>query len=176
MTQLVGILSVCTLPPAVHQQPESIQLRQRAFRQLQVENHGLCYHAPQTDAVQVSRLHNLSHRRIADATCRIVDDTSECLLVIGVGYHTEVGYHIFDFLTLVEAQPAVNTIRYAVLAHLFLERTALCIGAIQDGEVAVFAAVLPLQPLDVVAHNHRLLTVTIGRLQRYKFAITFHTL
>ena len=119
----------------------------------------------------VGRLYDLAHRRVADATCRIVDDSPQRLLVVRVRHHAEVGYHVLDLLTLIEAQSAVYPIRYAVLTHLFLERSALCIRAIQDGEVAIFTAVLALQPFDVVTDYHRLLAVTVGRLQHQLLAL-----
>ena len=116
--------------------------------------------------MQVGGLHDFAHRGVADASSRIVDDASKRLLVVGICHHAEVGNNILDFLALVKRQTAIDAVWNTLLAHLFLEGTALCVGAIQDGEVRVLSALLTPNALDVVAHNHCFLLVTIGRLQR----------
>ena len=56
-------------------------------------------------------------------------------------------------------------------AHLLLEATALRVRAIQNGEIAPVAMVLPPQPFDVLRHDHRLLLVTVGWLQLQAFSV-----
>ena len=88
-----------------------------------------------------------------------------------VCHHAEVGYDVLDFLALIERQSTVNAIRNTILAHLFLEAAALCIGAIQNGEIRIFALFLPADTTDVVTHNHRFLLVAIGRFERESLAL-----
>ena len=113
----------------------------------------------------VGSLYNLAHRRISNTACGIVDDAPQGLLIVRIGHHTEVGYHVLDLLALVEAQTSIDTIGNTILAHLFLKRAALRVSAVENGKVAILTTILPLQPLDVVADYHRLLLVTIGRFQ-----------
>ena len=165
MPQHVGILLLDAGLPPFYQLTEDIQFSQRSLRQLQVENDRLLDHLPQTDIVQMSRFHNLSHRSVADASCRIVDDTSQSLFIVRIGHHTEVGDDILDFFALIEAQSAIDTVWDTVLAHLFLKATALGIGTIEDGKVGILSTLLPANATDVVAHNDGFLLVTVGRLQ-----------
>ena len=165
VSQCVGIFSRNATYPTLNQFTKVLYLRHRALAHLHGEQHRLLDHLPQTDAVGLCRLDNLTNSRISDASCRIVDDTLEGLLVVRIGYQTEVGYHVLDLLTLIEAQSAIDTVRDIVLEHLFLKRTALRVGAIQDGEVAPVGMLLPAQPLDVLTHDDGLLLVAVGRLQ-----------
>ena len=165
MTQRIGIVLPYPFHPSCHQLAEGLQLRQRTAVQLQVEDHGLLDDGPQADVVQVGRSSNLAHRRVADATRRVVYDAPQGLLVVGVGNDAEIGYHVLDLLALVERQAAVDAIRDAVLAHLLLERAALRVGTVQDGEVGVFRTLLTADAPDVVTHNHGLLLVAVGWLQ-----------
>ena len=110
----------------------------------------------------VRYLNNLIDRRISYTTSRIIDDTAQCLLIIGIRDYPKVGYHILDLLTLIEAQSSIDTIRDSVFPHLFLERTALGVRTIENGKVTEATLVLSLYPLDVIAYDNRLLLITIG--------------
>ena len=165
MSQRVGILCRYASYPALNQFSKRLYLRHRSLAHLHGEQDGLLDHLPQTDTIGLRCLYDLAHRRVADASGRIVDDTLEGLLVVGIGYQTEVGYHVLDLLALIEAQSAVDPVWDIVLQHLLLERTALRVGAIEDGEVAPVAMILPAQPLDVLTDDERLLLVAVGRLQ-----------
>ena len=116
-------------------------------------------------------LYDFAHRRVTDTSCRIVDDTAQGLLVIRIGYHTEIGYHILYLLTLIERQATVNSIRYAILAHLFLKATTLGIRTIENGKIRIVATFLPSDAFDVVTYYHRLLLVTISRFQHQPFTL-----
>ena len=165
MSQRVGILCGHATYPTLNQFTEVLYLRHRALAHLHGEQHGLLDHLPQTDAVGLGCLYDLAHRRVADASRRIVDDTLEGLLVVGIGNQTEVGNHVLDLLTLIEAQSAIDTVRDIVLEHLLLERPALRVGAIEDGKVTPVSVILPAQPFDVLTHDDGLLLVAVGRLQ-----------
>ena len=121
--------------------------------------------------MQVSRLNNLGNGRVANTTRRIVDDATQRLLVVRIGHNTEVSNDILDFLTLIETQTPIYSIRYAIFAHLFLKRTALRIGAIQNGKIAILSPLLPTDSLYVVADDDGLLFVAVGRLQGQSFAL-----
>ena len=114
---------------------------------------------------------NLLHGRVSDATSRIVDDALESLLVIRVGNETEIGYDVLDFLALVEAQAPINTIRNALFAKFFLKATALGVGTVKNGKVAIFATVLTLDAFDVLADYQSLFLVAIGRLVQQFLAL-----
>ena len=165
MAQLISIFLFDALLPAHYQLLKSLELALRAFCQLQVEDNGLRNHLPQADAMPIGCLYDLTHRRISNTASGIVDDAPQGLLIVRIGHHTEVGYHVLDLLALVEAQTSIDAIGNTVLAHLFLKRAALRVSAIENGKVAILTSVLALQPLDVVADDHRLLLVTIGWLQ-----------
>ena len=52
--------------------------------------------------MQISATGNLGNGGITDSSCRIVDDALEGLLIVRVGNQAEIGYHILDFLSLIE--------------------------------------------------------------------------
>ena len=170
VAQLIGILHGQALSPAIYELPERIYLGKRSLVHFERKQHRVGDDTPQADTVVIGRTDNLVDGRIADAACRIVDNTLESLLVVGVGHQAEVGYDVLDFLALVERQTAVDAVRDVVLAHLLLERTALCIRAVQDGKVAPMSVLLTAQPLDVLTHDDGLFAVGIGRLQRQHVA------
>ena len=72
-----------------------------------------------------------------DAACRVIDDAHEGFLVQGVYGQSQIGDDVLDFLALEECQVAVDAIGYAKRAEGFLERSALCVGAEEDGHVVV---------------------------------------
>ena len=164
-TQLVGILAQDSFAPFFNQLAECLNLRCRAPGKLKVEEQWLRYDLPQRHFVGRGRGHDFRKCRIAYAARRVVDDALQRLFVVGVGDHTEVGYHVLDLLALVERHAAIDAVGYVHLAHLLLKAAALRIGAVQDGEVAVLSSLLTLDPDDVVAHNHGLFLVAIGGLQ-----------
>ena len=63
---------------------------------------------PEADIVIGGGSNNLTHRSIADAACRIIDNPLERFFVIRVDHQAEVGYDIFDLLALIEREAAVN--------------------------------------------------------------------
>ena len=165
MTKSIGILLTNTRCPTLYQLLEGIYLVQRPLGEIQIEDDGLLDNTPEADMMQVGGLHDLSHRCITDATCRIVDDTTQSLLIIGIRHHTEVGNDILDFLALVETQTTIDTIWDTILSHLFLKGAALGVGTIENGKIVVLCLVLSTDSLDIVTHNDSLFPVTIGRLQ-----------
>ena len=132
---------------------------------------GVAHNAPQAHPVIHGCLSHFLHRRIADSTGGIVDDAPDGLLVVGVDNDAEIGNDVLDFLALVEAEAAVDAIRDVLLAEGLLEATALGVGAVENGEVAILALVLTADALDVLAHDDGLLLVAIGLLQDQLLAL-----
>ena len=117
----------------------------------------------------------LTNRSISDASRRIVDDSFEGLLIIGVGHQTEIGDHIRDLLTLVEAQSSIYSIRYIGFAHRLLKTTALSVCPIENGKVGVITVVLTFDPMDVLTDDSRFLTVAIGLFEEQFLPYLFLT-
>ena len=99
------------------------------------------------------RLQYLAHRCLSYSSCRIVDDALESFLVIGIHRQSEVGDDILYFLALIERQPTINAVRHCLLAKRILKHTALCIRAVQDSKIRIFA---PFPTLDATngIHHH----------------------
>ena len=171
MPQDISILLINALTPTVNECTERVQLRHCALCQRQSENDGLLEDSPKRNMMQVSHLNNLGNGSVANTTRRIVDDATQCLLVVRIGHNAEVGNDVFDFLTLIETQAPIYSIRYAIFAHLFLKRTTLRIGAIQNGKIAILSPLLPTDSLNVIADDDGLLLVAVGRLQGQTFAL-----
>ena len=171
MTKSIGILLTNTYCPALYHLLEGIYLVQRALGEIQIEDDGLLDDTPEADMMQIGCLHDLSHRCITDATCRIVDDTTQSLLIIGIRHHTEVSNDILDFLALVETQTTIDTIWDTILSHLFLKGAALCVGTIENGKIVVLCLVLSTDSLDVITHDDSLFPIAIGRLQGQSLAL-----
>ena len=166
VSQLIGILLPQALLPSFHQLSEGIKLGHRAFAEFQVKHDGLLDDTPQADTMRIGRLGNPTHRRVTNASCRIVDDATQGLLIVRIGHHTEVGNDILYLLALVEAQSSINPVGYAVLAHLLLKAAALGIRAVEDSEIGILPTFLATDTLDVVTHDDGFLLVAIGGLQR----------
>ena len=150
---------------------ECLQLSQRRLTDVQGEQHRLADDLPQAYSIVGRRLYHFIKRRLPYATRRIVDNTLEGLLVIRVGNKTKVGYHILDFLTLIERQSTVDTVGNAVLTHLLLKTPTLRVRAVQDGKVRIAAAVLTPDTLDVLADDNSLFLVTICRFQQQPLSL-----
>ena len=165
MSEGIGILAVQAPYPTLYQFTEGQNLRHRTLADIHWEEHGFLDNLPQTHAVSLRRLDNLSHRCVADTSGGIVDDTLKSLLIVGIRNQSEIGNHVLDFLTLVETQSAIVAIRDVFFSHLFLKTATLCIRAIENGKVTPVTVILPTYSLDVLADDHRLLLVRIGRLQ-----------
>ena len=108
---------------------------------------------------------NFHNRSAADATSGIVDDALQSFFVVRIGHQSEIGDDVFNFLSLIKAQSAINAIRNVLLSHFLLKRAALRVSAIKNGKIVEFATILALDSFDVFAHNQRFLFIRIGRLQ-----------
>ena len=119
---------------------------------------------PQAYAILRGAVGDFSYCGIADAARRVVDHTSQRLVIIGVDDQAQVADGIFHFLALVERQAAVDAIgnRASHVAMLvatttvtqgFLQYARLGIGAIEHGVVLVAVALASLQCGNLVGDN-----------------------
>ena len=78
----------------------------------------------------------LLDRRLAEAALRHGDGTAKGLVVGGIRDELEVAHEIADLAAVVEADVAHEAVRDRALAQRLLERAALRVGAVDDGDVA----------------------------------------
>ena len=175
MSQFIDIFLLYTRCPTFYQHLKRLQLCQCPLGEIEVKHHWLLDDLPQTNPMYVGCLCYFCDSCISDTPGRIVDDSSQCLLIIRIRHHTEIGDDILYFLALIETQPPVYPIWNSILPHLFLKRTALCIRPIKDSKVRELSPLLPADTLDVVTHNHRLLLIAIGGLQHQPFTLLILT-
>ena len=128
--QFIGIYLVGLRHEAAHEVVETSQLAQRSPVDSEVVCCGVANHGPQAHSMIRSRRHDLTHGSVTDASCGIVDDTLEGLLIVRVHRQAEVRYHILHLLALVERQSAIDTVGNTILAQRLLEDTRLRIGAV----------------------------------------------
>ncbi len=164
ITQLVDIRGMRAVYERANEQPKVIQLSLRTLVYTQPIMLRLADYLPEANLILMRTVGNLVHGRGTDATSWIVDDTLDGLLIVRIGNQSEVSDNVLDFLTLIETQAAIDAIRDALLAKLLLEATALGVGAIKDGKVAILATILTLDALDVFRYDNRLFLITIGWL------------
>ena len=164
ITQFIDIQGMRTVDERRDKQAEFLKFRLRTLVDIQSVMFHITYHLPETHLIQMGTIGNLHHGSSTDATSRIIDDTLESLLIVRVGNEAEIGDDILDFLTLIETQSTINTIWNALLSEFLLEASALGIGTIENGKLIVSAIILPLDALDILRHNQRLLLVAVGRL------------
>ena len=105
---------------------------------------------------------NLVDGGLANAASRIIDDALECLLVGRIGNESQIADDILDLLALIERQASVDAIEDVALAQRFLERAALCIGAVEDGNVAVVITLVIVKRLYTSSHLIGFLQVGVG--------------
>ena len=123
---------------------------------------GMADHLPEAHAVLRGAVDEALQRRVADAADGIVDDAAQGLAVVGIDDQAEVGQDVLDLLALVEGQSAVYYIRYGPLAQFVLETAALGVGAVEDGEGVILAAVLALDAVYLLGYHHGLLLVAVA--------------
>ena len=74
--------------------------------------------------------------RIANTSCRVVDNTLERLVVVGVEDDTEVGNHVAHILMIQERHALIYAVGYAATCQRRLEQTVLLVCAVEYGKVA----------------------------------------
>ena len=122
----------------------------------------ICHYFPQAYTVLLGTIDDFLHSRVANSSCRIVDNAPESLLVIVVDGKPEVCNNILYLFSLVERQPTVYPVWYGVFTQLLLKRAALGIGAVQYGKITVVAIVLSAYLLYVLTDDYGFLLVTVS--------------
>ena len=98
----------------------------------------------------------LCHGAVADGALGLIDDALQAGVVGRIDDGPQIGHDVLDFFAVIEAQTAVNTVGNARPHQHFFQHTALGVGAVQHGHVAVFPVVAALLG-DAVADPRSLL-------------------
>ena len=97
-----------------------------------------------------------------DAALRRVQDAPHREAVGGVRDGDQVGHEVFDFGALVELRAAEYPVGQRRADEDFFERSCLGVGAVEDGDLAVWRARL-VQPRNLVGHELRLIVLRVPR-------------
>ena len=108
---------------------------------------------------------------MADAARRHIDDPQQTDAVERVVDQTEVGDHVFDLATLVEARTADQPVGKALRHQLLLNYARLGVGAVHDRDVAGRSPILPQQAFDLLDHLMRLVLLVVADEQRDRLAL-----
>ena len=150
---------------------ETLYLRRRGTGQCEAAGSGVGKDVPRRHGMVVGVLHDFRHCRSSDAACGIVDDAAQGLLVVVVGDEAEVGNDILDLLALIERQSADDAVWDAVFTQLVLEGPALCVVAVEDGDVVKREAVAAHKLTDVTADGGGLFAVGVQVFQCDRVAV-----
>ena len=154
----------------VDQSGEALQFGQGASVDVQLILLWVGHHLPHAHPILGGAVVDLAHSRVADAAGRVVDDTPDSLVVIGIDNEPEIADGVFHLLALVERQAAIDAVGNRV-AHItvliaastvaqgLLEDTGLSIGAVEHGIVLVAVALARLEGSNLVGNDIGLLIV-----------------
>ena len=93
------------------------------------------------------------NRGVAYAARGHVHYPLEAFVVVRIYHELEVCHHVLDFRTVEEGIAGVDHVGHVAAAELFLERTRLRVGAVEDGKVLILGLFL-LHPGDDVGYYH----------------------
>ena len=110
------------------------------------------------------------HRGVADAPLGHVDDAAGRHLVVGIGQDPDVGQHVLDLAPVVELGPAHHLVGDAGEDERVLERPALRVGAVEDGDVAPGQGLGGPQAQDLAGHPRRLVALVLGPVAQDRIA------
>ena len=128
------------------------------------------HHSPETAPVGGSTVRDSRQRGAPYATCRVVDDAPNGLVIIRVDHHSEIGYDVLYLLTLVETQSAIYAIRYSTPAHLLLQHAALHVSAVEYGKSLIPRRLRLAHRPYHVTHPYGLELVRTGRIELHRVA------
>ena len=103
----------------------------------------------------------LRHGAVADGALGLIDDALQAGVIGRIDDGPQIGHDVLDFFAVIEAQTAVNTVGNARPHQHFFQHTALGVGAVQYGHIAVFPMAAVLLG-DAVAHPRRFLPLVSG--------------
>jgi len=170
LPQVVRIAHRCLGHELLYQRPETLQLRVRTFiyNKPVLQRSTQCL--PKAHSCTCSRINDFAHRGVSYATGRIVDDALQCLFVVRVHRQAEVGDNVLYLLALVERNASVDATRDGAFAQGLFKDTALCIGAVEDGLLAIGNLLTSVQFGNLVGHDFALLNIAIGTIDAYGLA------
>ena len=126
---------------------------------------------PQALVVAACCSYKFVYRRSSDSSFWIIDNALQSLLVVRIGYESEISYYVLYLLALVETHSAINAIRRSLPAQFVLKDTALGIGAIQNGKSSIRHMLTIVQSANLVCHDSSLFLITIGNIKRNLVAL-----
>ena len=130
----------------------------------------IAQHIPHADAIVVSKQYRFVDGSFADASYRVIDDALEGLLIARVGNDAQVSHKIFYFFALVKTHASINAVGNAHASQRFFIAPALCIGAVENGKVAVEKMIAEFELLDGIRHIFALIIIRHGAHQFHLFS------
>ena len=95
------------------------------------------YGIKQRHIVHIGKFRQFVHRYSAQRTFRHIDYAQQADCVLRIVDKTQIGQNVFNFLAVVEFEPADHSVRYARVHEAFFQRARLSVGAVQYCHVAV---------------------------------------
>ena len=86
-----------------------------------------------------------------------------------IHHHSKISNNVLDFLTLIERESPIDTVRHIAFTEHLFKHTALCIGAVKDGKVGVGESFLASQFCNLVGHDLCLFCIAVGLIETYAF-------
>ena len=129
-----------------------LEFAERALGELHPVLCGLFGHCPQTDIVFARGGENLLLGGGADAARGIVHHAFEGFFVVEIGDEAEVGDDVLDLFALIERHATVDAVGDVVFAQGIFERTALYLGAVENGDFIVGHFFATMQSADGADH------------------------
>ena len=120
-----------------HHRVEALQHLQRPGRQAFFEQ-GLLQGFPQRELPLPRRFLDHSHGRISDAARRSVQDARQRRGIAQIARQARVRQHVLDFRSGVKAEAADHAVVDAAPPQRLFQHPRLSVGAIQDGDRAVW--------------------------------------
>ena len=114
---------------------------------------------PEAHSPLVCLIRNFGDGRCAYSAFWRNDNTFHGLLVIGVNDNTEIGQYVFNLLSLIKTQSAINFIRNGESAKLVLKASALRVCAIENGKIVEVEIFKSHSPSYLTRHIRSLQTV-----------------
>ena len=122
------------------------------------------------------RLEHFVEGGLADASGRIVNDSPQGFLIVGVHGQSQIGNGILDLLTLVERKSAIYAVWKASALEFVFEGLTLTVGSIQNGNLTIVEILMANQVADIPRNDGSLLLVAIGFAEFDGLAQVLHAL
>ena len=116
------------------------------------------------------RLEHFVQSCLAYAACRIVYDSAKRLLVIHINSKTEICNNILYFLALIEGHSSIYSVWNGRLAQDLFKGSALCIGAVEHGHLAVWYLLVVAEFADTLHYSRGFIYVAVCLYNAYRLA------